>query len=141
MGIYDAMVNGLVAAAAVLASIRLARSPRLVPRAAARRRILGAGGLTKPTTWVAAVVLPFTLLLFDYASPDCGAALLSWFVHAALALALGYAIASIAHLTPLYNRPMLPKENQRTLGQIFDDIGPEHPLQRPAAVATLSAAT
>ena len=27
------------------------------------------GGLTKPTAWAAAVVLPFTLLLFDYASP------------------------------------------------------------------------
>ena len=44
-------------------------------------------------------------------------------VHAALALALGYAITSIARLTPLYDRP-LSIENQRTLGECFDDLGP-----------------
>ena len=68
VGIYDAMATGLVAAA-VLASIRLARNPTLYP-ALALGCILGAGGLTKPTTWAAAIVLPFTLLLFDYRSPE-----------------------------------------------------------------------
>ena len=61
------MVTGLVAAAVLLA-IRLARQPRLVT-ALLLGVVIGAGGLTKPTAWVAVVVLPFTLLLFDYASP------------------------------------------------------------------------
>ena len=67
VGIYDAMVTGLVAAA-VLASIRLAQNPRIAT-ALLLGAVIGAGGLTKPTTSVAVVVLPFTLLLFDYASP------------------------------------------------------------------------
>ena len=66
VGIYDAMVTGLVAAAHPGRRSGSRRSP------GSRRRCcsaacLGAGGLTKPTTWVAIVVLPFTLLLFDYA--------------------------------------------------------------------------
>ena len=121
VGIYDAMATGLVAAA-VLASIRLAQNPKLYP-ALALGCILGAGGLTKPTTWAAAIVLPFTLLLFDYRSPELRRRLGSWFVHAAIALALGYAFASMAHLTPLYNRP-LSIENQRTLGDSLRNLGP-----------------
>ena len=61
------MVTGLVAAA-VLVAIRLAQQPRIVT-ALLLGVVIGAGGLTKPTTSVAVVVLPFTLLLFDYASP------------------------------------------------------------------------
>ena len=68
--------------------------------------------------------------------------LLVWAGYAALALALGYAITSIARLTPLYDQPMLPKENHRTLGQIFDDIGPSlrsnGPLQWKALVGYLT---
>jgi 4-amino-4-deoxy-L-arabinose transferase-like glycosyltransferase len=122
VGIYDAMVTGLVAAA-VLVSIRLAQKAR-ISTALLLGVIIGAGGLTKPTSSVAVVVLPFTLLLFDYASPLRRRRLLIWAGHAALALALGYAITSIARLTPLYDRPMLPKQNHRSLGQILDAIGP-----------------
>ena len=65
VGIYDAMTTGLVAAA-VLVSLRLCKRPRLYTAL-----LLGAcsaqAALTKPTTWVAAFVLPFTLLLFDHA--------------------------------------------------------------------------
>jgi 4-amino-4-deoxy-L-arabinose transferase-like glycosyltransferase len=122
VGIYDAMVTGLVAAA-VLVAIRLAAKPQ-ISTALVLGVVIGAGGLTKPTTSVAVVVLPFTLLLFDYASPELRRRLLIWAGYAALALALGYAITSIARLTPLYDKPMLPRENHRTLGQIFDDIGP-----------------
>ena len=122
VGIYDAMVTGLVAAA-VLIAIRLAQHPRILT-AVGLGAVLGAGGLTKPTTAVAVVVLPFTLLLFDHASPERRRRLLTWAGHAALALALGYAITSIARLTPLYDKPMLPRENHRTIGQIFDDLWP-----------------
>ncbi|MDP9256158.1 MAG: hypothetical protein M3Q31_06350, partial [Actinomycetota bacterium] len=122
VGIYDAMVTGLVAAA-VLVSIRLVQKPSMVI-AVLLGVVIGAGGLTKPTTSVALVVLPFTLLLFDYASPLRRRRLLIWAGYAALALALGYAITSIARLTPLYDKPMLPRENHRSIGQIFDDIVP-----------------
>ncbi|MDX6629542.1 MAG: Dolichyl-phosphate-mannose-protein mannosyltransferase [Gaiellales bacterium] len=122
VGIYDAMVTGLVAAA-VLVSIRLVQRPR--PATAVLLGLcIGAGGLTKPTAAVAVVVLPFTLVLFDYASPERRRRLLVWAGYAALAVVLGYAITSIARLTPLYDQPMVPKENHRGLGQVFDDIGP-----------------
>jgi len=68
VGIYDAMVTGLVAAA-VLVSIRLVQKPRIAT-ALLLGIVIGAGGLTKPTASVAVVVLPFTLLLFDYVSPE-----------------------------------------------------------------------
>jgi 4-amino-4-deoxy-L-arabinose transferase-like glycosyltransferase len=123
VGIYDAMVTGLVAAA-VLISLRLTLRPHY-STALLLGVVIGAGGLTKPTAWVAVVVLPFTLLLFDYSSPRLRRRLLVWAAYAALAIAVGYALASIARLSPLYDRPMLPKENHRSLGQIFDDIGPQ----------------
>ena len=122
VGIYDAMVTGLVAGA-VLLSIRLAQAPRR-SSALLLGVAIGAGGLTKPTASVAIVVLPFTLLLFDYASPALRRRLLTWAGYAALALVLGYALTSIARLSPLYDKPMLPKENHRGLGDIFTDIGP-----------------
>ena len=68
--------------------------------------------------------------------------LLVWAGYAVLAVALGYAITSIARLTPLYDQPMLPKENHRTLGQVFDDIGPSlrsnGPLQWKAMLGYLT---
>lgn len=122
VGIYDAMVTGLVAAA-ILISLRLAAKPHPAT-AVLLGVVIGAGGLTKPTASVAVVVLPFTLLLFDYASPQLRRRLLVWAGCAALAVVLGYAITSIARLTPLYDKPMLPRENHRDLGQVFDDIVP-----------------
>lgn len=121
IGIYDAMVAGLVAAAA-LVSIRLTLRPRLAS-ALLLGAILGAGGLTKPTVWVGAVVLPCTLLLFDRDAPLLRRRLLAWAGYAALALALAYAIASIARLTPLYDRP-IAVENHRGIAEVFDDLGP-----------------
>jgi 4-amino-4-deoxy-L-arabinose transferase-like glycosyltransferase len=118
VGIYDAMVTGLVAAA-ILVSLHLVRNPRL-PTALLLGAIVGAGGLTKPTAATAVVVLPFTLLLFDYASPRVRRRLLVWASLAMLALAIGYAITSIARLTPLYDEPM-PIVNHRELSEVFDD--------------------
>ena len=105
------MVTGLVAAA-VLVSIWLAERPRPSPRCCWAPSS-APGGLTKPTAWAAVVVLPFTLLLFDYASPHVRRRLLIWAGYAALALALGYAITSIARLTPLYDQP-IRTENHRS---------------------------
>lgn len=136
VGIYDAMVTGLVAAA-ILISLRLAAKPH--PATAVLLGIvIGAGGLTKPTASVALVVLPFTLLLFDYASPQLRRRLLVWAGCAALAVALGYAITSIARLTPLYDKPMLPRENHRDLGQVFDDIGPRLRANGPLQWSAIS---
>ena len=120
VGIYDAMVTGLVAAA-VLVSFWLARRPRL-STAILLGIILGAGGLTKPTAWAAAVVMPCTLLLFDYVAPRLRQRLLAWAGYAGLAIALGYAITSIARLTPLYDQP-IAAENHVGLGQMFDNFG------------------
>ena len=78
---------------------------------------IGAGGLTKPTTSVGVVVLPFTLLLFDYASPLLRRRLLVWAGYAVLALALGYAITSIARLTPLYDQPICRRRTTARSGR------------------------
>jgi 4-amino-4-deoxy-L-arabinose transferase-like glycosyltransferase len=121
IGIYDAMVTGLVAAS-ILVSIKLVLQPRPYT-ALLLGAVLGAGGLTKPTASTAVVVLPFTLLLFDRVSPHVRRRLLIWVGHAALALAVGYAITSIARLTPLYNQP-IQQENHRQLSQIFHNIWP-----------------
>lgn len=131
LGIYDASVTGLVTAA-VLISIRLAQRPRLLT-AIVLGGVLGAGGLTKPTAWAAAAVLPFTLLLFDYRSPGIPRRLLRFAGVATLALALGYAIACIARLTPLYSEPSPPlcapgvhagnlcPASQQSLGRLFSE--------------------
>ena len=119
VGLYDAMVTGLMAAA-VLVSLWLAERPRLWT-ALLLGVILGAGGLTKPTTWAAVAVLPLTLLLFDYRSPRLRPRLLAWGGYAALALALGYAITSVARFSSLYDQP-IAAENHRGIGQVFDDF-------------------
>ena len=119
VGLYDAMVTGLMAAA-VLVSLWLAERPRLWT-ALLLGVILGAGGLTKPTTWAAVAVLPLTLLLFDYRSPRLRPRLLAWGGYAALALALGYAITSVARFSSLYDQP-IAAENHRGIGQVFGDF-------------------
>jgi 4-amino-4-deoxy-L-arabinose transferase-like glycosyltransferase len=121
IGIYDAMVTGLVAAS-ILIAIKLVQKPRPYT-ALLLGAVLGAGGLTKPTASTAVVVLPFTLLLFDRVSPHVRRRLLIWAGHAVLALVVGYAITSIARLTPLYNEP-IRTENHRQLSQIFHNIWP-----------------
>jgi 4-amino-4-deoxy-L-arabinose transferase-like glycosyltransferase len=121
VGIYDAMVAGLVTAA-VLTALHLARRPRLAT-ALALGALLGAGGLTKPTTWAAAVVLPLTLLLFDHAAADRRRRLVRWAGCAVLALALGAAIAAIARLTSLYDQP-IATQNQRGIGDALRHLGP-----------------
>jgi hypothetical protein len=135
IGIYDAMVTGLVAAS-VLVSIRLVRHPRPYT-ALLLGAVLGAGGLTKPTAWTAVVVLPFTLLLFDRASPHARRRLLVWAANAALALALGYGISLIARLTPYYDLP-LSTENHRQLGQVFHDVWPTLRANGPGLWSGLS---
>ncbi|MDX6618357.1 MAG: Dolichyl-phosphate-mannose-protein mannosyltransferase [Gaiellales bacterium] len=121
IGIYDAMVTGLVAAA-VLVSIRLAQRPRPYT-ALLLGAVLGAGGLTKPTASVAVVVLPFTLLLFDWSSPRVRARALEWAGLALFALVLGYGLTSIARLSPYYGQP-IGTQNQRQLSQIFEHVWP-----------------
>ena len=49
--------------------------------------------------------------------------MLLWVGYAVLAIALGYAITSIARLTPLYDEP-IKNPNQRTLGEALDNLGP-----------------
>jgi Dolichyl-phosphate-mannose-protein mannosyltransferase len=114
VGIYDAMSTGLIAAG-VLIAVQLARRPRL-STALALGACLGAGALTKPTAWIAAAVVPFTVLLIDRTSS--GVTRRAWAGYAALALALGYALSCIARLTPLYDRP-IAQENERQLSEIL----------------------
>ena len=121
VGIYDALVTGIVAAG-VLVSLWLVVRPRPYT-ALLLGLILGAGGLTKPTTWVAVVVLPFTLLLFDWTSAARRRRLLIWGANALLAVVVGYALTSIARFSPLYDQP-IREENHRGVSQLFDDFWP-----------------
>ena len=119
LGIYDAFVTGVVTAAA-LTSIRLALRPRIAT-ALLLGGLLGAGGLTKPTAWAAAAVLPFTLLLFDSAR------------RARRRLLLWAGTRRWRSLSAMRSRPWpacrrsttsrSAGENHRALGQVFDDLG------------------
>ena len=120
IGVYDSLVTGLVTAA-VLVALRLAERPRIAT-ALLLGALVGAGLLTKPTAWVTAVVLPATLLLIDATSAERRRRLLRGAAHAAGALVVAYAIASLARLTPLYDRP-IPIRNQRSLGDILGHPG------------------
>ena len=119
VGLYDAMVAGLVSAA-VLVTLWLARRPRL-GTALLLGVILGAGGLTKATAWSAVVVLPVTLLLFDFDAPQVRRRLLVWSGYSGLALALGYAITSVSLLTAYHDQPA--EWNHRGLGQLSESFG------------------
>ena len=119
VGLYDTMVTGLVSAA-ILVTLWLAQRPRL-GTALLLGAILGAGGLTKATAWAAVVVLPVTLLLFDFAAPKLRRRALAWAGYSGLAVALGYAITSISRLTPYYDKPTA--WNHRGLGQISGSFG------------------
>lgn len=121
VGVYDAMTTGLVAGA-VLVSVRLLQRPRPYT-ALLLGALLGAGALTKPTAWVADLVLPFTLLLFDRRAPAARRRFLLWLGHALLALAVGYGLSCIARLTPLHDIPM-KTPNQRAPSQALDDLLP-----------------
>jgi hypothetical protein len=121
IGGYDAMATGLVAAA-VLASVRLAARPR-AGTALLLAAVLGAGGLTKPTVWVAVLVAPFALLLADLRSPGARRRVARAGAHLAAAAALGYAVASIARISPLYDQP-IATPNQRSLGDALGQLGP-----------------
>ena len=120
IGVYDSLVTGLVTTA-VLVALRLAERPRIAT-ALLLGALVGAGLLTKPTAWVTAVVLPATLLLIDATSAERRRRLLRGAAHAAGALVVAYAIASLARLTPLYDRP-IPIRNQRSLGDILGHPG------------------
>ena len=120
VGVYDSLVTGLVTAA-VLVALRLAERPRAAT-ALLLGALVGAGLLTKPTAWVTAAVLPATLLLIERATAERRRRLLRPAGYAAAALALAYAIASLARLTPLYDRP-IPIRNQRSLGDILGHPG------------------
>ena len=114
-------MTGLVTAA-VLVALRLAERPRIAT-ALLLGALVGAGLLTKPTAWVTAVVLPATLLLIDATSAERRRRLLRGAEqYAAGALVVAYAIASLARLTPLYDRP-IPIRNQRSLGDILGHPG------------------
>jgi 4-amino-4-deoxy-L-arabinose transferase-like glycosyltransferase len=120
VGVYDSLVTGLVTAA-VLIALHLAERPR-VATAVLLGAVAGAGLLTKPTAWVTAAVLPATLLLIDATSPGLRRRVLRSAACAAGALALAYAIAQVARLTSLYDRP-IPIRNQRGLGDIAGHPG------------------
>jgi 4-amino-4-deoxy-L-arabinose transferase-like glycosyltransferase len=103
VGVYDAMVTGLVTAAALIA-IRMAQRPTL-PAALALGCVLGAGGLTKPTAWAALVIVVCTPLLFEGDPPYRRRRLHRWAWMVGLAVVVAFALTSVARLTPLHDQP------------------------------------
>ena len=100
IGITDPLATALVVSALYL-QIRLARSVGLAD-ALPLGFALGGGLLTKPTTYPALALIPFGLLVFDWARPDRGRRLARWLGCVALALALAYALYSIMKLSSLW---------------------------------------
>ncbi|MFL5884376.1 MAG: glycosyltransferase family 39 protein [Thermoleophilaceae bacterium] len=102
IGIMDPLVTALVATALVL-QLSLAERPRL-DVALGLGIVMAAAVLTKESGKVAAVLLPLSLLVFDWRGPARVRRLATWAGCAAIALALTGVGMLILHLSPLYSQ-------------------------------------
>lgn len=100
IGITDPLATTLVTAG-LYVQIRLARRPSLAG-AILLGLALGGGLLTKPTTYVAIALIPFSLLLFDWSPAGRARRLATWLGCVALALVLAYTLYSIMKLSPFW---------------------------------------
>jgi 4-amino-4-deoxy-L-arabinose transferase-like glycosyltransferase len=100
IGLFEPLVTALALLALVL-QLRLAEAPRL-DLALLLGITLGAGLLAKESARFALVLLPATLLCFDWSKHDLGRRLLRWVGASLLAVAIAGALYSIMKLSPLY---------------------------------------
>ena len=99
--------------------------PRLVHRAAARRRSSAPAASRSPRPGSPSSCCRSRCCSSTTRSPRRAAAAAGLGrATRALALALGYAITSIARLTPLYDQPISSGEPARRSARCFDDLGP-----------------
>ena len=101
IGIYDPLAEATVTAALFL-QIRLARRPTLAG-AMLLGIVLGAGVLTKPTTYPAIALLPFGLLVFDWSPAGRLHRLLRWIGGVGVALLITGGLYSIMKLSPYWH--------------------------------------
>src|SRR4051812_40953294 len=102
IGIMDPLVTALVATALVL-QLSLAERPRL-DVALGLGIVMGAAVLSKESGKVAAVLLPLSLLVFDWKAPARLRRLAAWAGCAAIALVLTGVGLLIPHLAPQYSQ-------------------------------------
>ena len=102
IGIMDPLVTALLATALVL-QLKLAERPRL-DVALGLGIVMAAAVLTKETGKVALVLLPFSLLLFDWSPLGRLRRLAAWTGCAAISVALTGVGLLVLHLSPLYAR-------------------------------------
>ncbi len=117
VGVHDP----LVAACSMIAlglQLELSRRPRL-DVALLLGFVLGIGLLAKPTAALAVALLPFSLLVFDFARPQRLRRLALWGAAVILALAIAALLWNIRQLSPLAALPA--PDNHRTIGDLLND--------------------
>lgn len=100
IGITDPLATTIMAAV-LYTQIRLARSPSL-GGALMLGLLLGAGFLTKPTTYVAIALLPVSLLVFPWRAAGTLSRLARWAGGVVVAVAIAYAMYSIMKISPYW---------------------------------------
>jgi len=110
IGIYEPLVT-LEMAAALYAQLQLARRPGL-RRAAALAVVLAAGTLTKQSTEVAVILIPISLLCFDWSPEGRGGRLARWLA--------GVAAAAVAVFA---SELLLRSSHYWSQGQILSKLG------------------
>jgi 4-amino-4-deoxy-L-arabinose transferase-like glycosyltransferase len=117
VGVYDAFVAAGSMVALAL-ELELARRQRL-DLALVLGFTFGVLLLAKPTGELAVVLVPFSLLLFDWRRERRVQRLAAWAGLALLAVVIGVAMYGITRLSPLAYTP--DPQNHRTLGDLLHD--------------------
>jgi 4-amino-4-deoxy-L-arabinose transferase-like glycosyltransferase len=139
IGIIEPMVT-LVMAAALYLQVELARRPDLRV-AVLLGVVLAAGVLTKENTKPALVLLPLSLLCFDWTGPDRGARLKRWLAGVGIAAAMVVAATLSLRASSLYHLYEQSREDpllytvrpiRDVLTDPFEELGRTWAAYRPA---------
>lgn len=145
IGIIEPMVT-LVMAAALYLQVEFARRPDL-RIAALLGLVLAAGVLTKENTKPALVLVPLSLLCFDWGAPDRSRQLKRWLLGIALVAAMVVAATLSLRVSSLYHLYEESRDNPllytvRPLGDVLSDpfaeLGATWEAYRPAFTGYIS---
>ncbi len=101
LALYDSLV-GMFIIWAMYLEVLLVRKPRL-DTALILGMVIGAGMLTKTSNNFAFILLPFSLLLFDFKNKKWKENLKNWIVFALIAVGLSQVMYAILRLSPFYH--------------------------------------
>lgn len=122
MSLYDSMV-ALFAVWSLFLEIVLVRNPRAWV-AFVLALVLGGGMLTKTSAFFSWYLLPATIVLFDWKSPEKGKRFLRWLGFAVIAVGLANVYYSILRLSPFFH--IIGDKNETFVYSFYDWL--QHPF-------------